>query len=248
MPTIDYRFSDPYLDPPQIDESIYAEQTIRLPETFWCYDPMDCRDITVSELPNLQSGALTFGCLNNFAKITPGVLQLWAQVLQATPDSRLVLMTPVGSHRQETLDVLARAGIAPQRLEFVSRQPRRQYLELYHRIDLGLDSFPYNGHSTSLDSLWMGVPVVTLVGQTVVGRAGLSQLMNLNLPELIARTPGEYVRIAVDLARDPQRLQNYRATLRGHMEHSPLMDAPRFARNIESAYRAIWRKWCKEKD
>ena len=117
-------------------------------------------------------------------------------------------------------------------------------MELYQRIDVGLDTFPYNGHTTSLDSFWMGVPVITLVGQTVVGRAGLSQLSNLGLQELIAQTPEQYVSIAAALAGDLPRLSQLRATLRERMQGSPLMDARRFARNIEAAYREMWRRWC----
>jgi protein O-GlcNAc transferase len=103
---------------------------------------------------------------------------------------------------------------------------------------------PYNGHTTTLDAFWMGVPVVTIVGETVVGRAGVSLLSNVGLTELIARTPNEFVRIAVELARDLDRLSALRGTLRGRMQASPLMDAPRFARNIEAAYRAMWQRWC----
>ncbi len=118
----------------------------------------------------------------------------------------------------------------------------------YREIDLCLDTFPYGGHTTSLDALWMGVPVVTLVGSTVVGRAGLSQAMNLGLPEIVARTPEEYVKIAVDLSKAPERLGALRAGLRERMERSPLMDAPRFARNLEAAYRDGWRRWCTGRD
>jgi predicted O-linked N-acetylglucosamine transferase (SPINDLY family) len=114
----------------------------------------------------------------------------------------------------------------------------------YRGIDIGLDTVPYNGHTTSLDAFWMGVPVVTLVGPTVVGRAGSSQLRNLGLPELIASSPEQYVEVAAELARDLPRLSNLRATLRRRMQSSPLMDAPRFARNIEAAYRGMWRRWC----
>ena len=164
------------------------------------------------------------------------------------PSSRLLLLASEGSHCQHTLDVLEKEGVACERIEFVRWQPRPKYLELYHRIDLGLDTLPYNGHTTSLDSFWMGVPVVTLVGQTIVGRAGLSQLMNLRLPELIAHTPEQYVEIATALANDLPRLNELRGTLRTRMEQSPLMDAPRFARDIEAAYRQMWHKWClKEK-
>jgi len=142
------------------------------------------------------------------------------------------------------VQLLGREGVASERIEFVSPQPRRKYLEFYHRIDLGLDTIPYNGHTTSLDSFWMGVPIVTLIGQTVVGRAGLSQLMNLNLPELIASTAGQYVQIAAELADDLSRLTDLRRTLRQRMEQSVLMDAPRFADDIEAAYREMWRAWC----
>jgi predicted O-linked N-acetylglucosamine transferase (SPINDLY family) len=129
-------------------------------------------------------------------------------------------------------------------VEFIPRQGRRKYLEVYDRIDVGLDSFPYNGHTTSLDSFWMGVPVVTCVGQTSVGRAGWSQLSNLGLTELAGRTPEQFVQIAVDLAGDLPRLSELRGGLRQRMEQSPLMDAAKFARNVEAAYRQIWRTWC----
>ena len=242
--TIDYRLSDPYLDPVGMDESVYSERTIRLPDSFWCYEPVNALDIAVNRLPVLEKGALTFGCLSKFCKINDDVLALWARVLREIEHSRLLLLTEEGTHRQRTLDRLSKEGVDPTRIEFSSRQPRRAYLELYHRIDIGLDTFPYNGHTTSLDSFWMGVPVVTLVGQTVVGRAGWCQLSNLRLEELAARTPEEFVKIAVDLAKDLPRLQALRETLRGRMEQSPLMDAPKFARSIEAAYRQLWRSWC----
>jgi predicted O-linked N-acetylglucosamine transferase (SPINDLY family) len=244
LTTIDYRLSDPHLDPPGGDESVYSEQTVRLPHTFWCYDPVDCCDMSAGALPALSNGFITFGCLNNFCKINEGVLRLWSKVLQTVPASRLLLLAPEGSHRRRTLDVLRLEGIASERIEFVSPQPRRKYLELYRRIDLCLDTLPYNGHTTGLDSFWMGVPVVTLVGQTIVGRAGLSQSMNLDLPELVAWTPDQYVKIASGLASDLPRLAQLRGTLRQRMEASPLMEAPRFARDIEAAYREMWRKWC----
>jgi predicted O-linked N-acetylglucosamine transferase (SPINDLY family) len=231
-----------------MDESLYTEQTVRLPQTFWCYDPLDDRSLPVNALPALETGAVTFGCLNNFCKFNDTTLVLWAQVLRQVEGSRLLLLAPQGGHRARTLERFGQEGIAPDRVEFVSYQPRRQYLEAYHRIDIGLDTFPYNGHTTSLDSLWMGVPVVTWAGPTVVARAGWSQLSNLGLPELAGRTPEDFVRIAVALARDLPRLQQLRATLRPRMEQSPLMDAPRFAHNIEAAYRQIWRTWCAHPD
>ena len=243
LSAMDYRLTDPYLDPPGLNDQFYSETSIRLPDTFWCYDPLDA-ELAVNALPAQAHGHITFGCLNNFCKVNEQVLRLWAQVLKTVDRSRLMLLCPEGSHRQPLLDLLQREGISPDRIELLAFRPRPQYLELYHRIDVGLDTFPYNGHTTSLDSFWMGVPVVTLVGQTVVGRAGLSQLTNLGLTELIAQTPEQYIQIATDLAGDLPRLAELRRTLRARMQASPLMDAPRFARNVEAAYRQMWRNWC----
>jgi len=243
LETIDYRLTDPYLDPPDLDDAVYAERSVRLPHTFWCFDPL-CPDIAVNAPPSVENGFVTFGCLNNFCKVNDAAISLWARVLTAVSGSRLMLLAPQGSSRQRVLDQLARQGISADRIEFPPRQSRADYLHLYHRIDIALDTFPYNGHTTSLDAYWMGVPVITLAGQTVVGRAGVSQLSNLALTELIARTGEQYVRIAVDLAADPPRLTALRSTLRGHLQDSPLMDARRFARDIEAAYRTMWRTWC----
>jgi protein O-GlcNAc transferase len=243
LETIDYRLTDPHLDPPGLNDEFYSEKSYRLPHTFWCFDPRG-DEVAVGALPAQTNGHVTFGCLNNFCKITEPVLQLWARVLKMADRSRILILCPEGNHRQRVLDVMRREGVNPDRVELVSHRPRVQYLKIYNRIDVGLDSFPYNGHSTSLDSLWMGVPVVTLVGKTVVGRAGLSQLNNLGLTELIARTPEEYVRIASELAGDLPRLAELRRTLRPRMEASGLMDAAGFTRGIEAAYREMWRAWC----
>jgi predicted O-linked N-acetylglucosamine transferase (SPINDLY family) len=244
LTAIDYRLTDPYLDPPGTDEFLSSEKPVRLPDTFWCYDPFEGRGVPVNRLPALEGGRITFGCLNNFCKINGGVLDLRAQVLRAVSGSMLLLLAHHGSHRQGALDRLAWSGIDPQRVEFAERRPRVAYLELYHRVDIGLDTFSYNGHTTSLDSFWMGVPVVTLVGHTPASCAGWCQLSNLGLSELAGHTSEQFVQIAVDLARDLLRLDSLRSTLRQRMERSPLMDAPRFARNIESAYRQMWQSWC----
>ena len=246
LAAIDYRITDPYLDPPDVQqvgnlphEEPYSEESIRLPDTFWCYDPLDS-PAAVNALPAAERGYVTFGCLNNFCKVNPRVLNIWAQVLKAVAGSRLTILADEGTPRRHALDRLAAEGVGRERVTFVARQPRPQYLRQYQGIDIGLDTVPYNGHTTSLDSFWMGVPVVTLIGPTVVGRAGLSQLMNLGLPELIAASPEQYVQIVAELAGDLPRLSALRATLRERMRASPLMDAPRFARNIEAAYRAMW--------
>ena len=243
LSTIDYRLTDSYLDPPGLYDRFYAENSVCLPDAFWCYDPL-ADGPAVNDLPALKTGCLTFGCLNNFCKVNPSVLMLWAQVLRAVDRSRLVLLAAEGSHRQETLALLEQEGIQADRVTFVARRPRPEYLNLYHDIDLGLDTFPYTGQTTSLDAIWLGVPVVTLVGQTAAARAGLSLLSNLGLPDLAASTPDEFVSGAVDLANDLPCLRELRATLRQRLQASPLMDAAGFARSVEAAYRTMWRRWC----
>jgi protein O-GlcNAc transferase len=246
LSAIDYRLTDPYLDPPGLHDDWYAESSYRLPHSFWCFDP-EAEEPAVAPLPALQNGFVTFGCLNNFCKINEQVLALWARVLGAVDNSRLLLLANPGSPRQRTLDFFARQGIVSDRVEFCSFRPRHEYLAAYRQIDIGLDTFPYNGHTTSLDSLWMGVPVITLIGQTVVGRAGLSQLSNIGLAELAAATPEDFVHTAVDLAGDRPKLGALRSGLRERLRQSPLMDAEGFARGIEEAYRAMWHRRCQSK-
>jgi predicted O-linked N-acetylglucosamine transferase (SPINDLY family) len=245
LTTIDYRLTDPYLDPPNTPANAYSEESIRLQHSFWCFDPLET-DLTVNTLPALTNGYVTFGCLNNFCKVNPTVLTLWSQVLQAVPESRMIILSGEGSQRELTMRFFAAEGILPERVRFIGHQPRQRYLQTYQSIDIGLDTLPYNGHATSLDSYWMGVPVVTLLGDTVVGRAGYSQLQNLGLPELIASRPEEYVSIAQALAKDLPQLGNLRDTLRDRMQASPLMNACEFTQSIESAYREMWQRWCRQ--
>ena len=239
---IDYRLTDPRLDPPDTDH-YYSERSLRLPDAFWCYDPLT--DVpTVNALPALSAGQLTFGCLNNPGKLTDRTLAMWAAVLREVNPARLILMAPMGEIRQRLMQRMEGHGIDTQRVAFVPFQPRADYLRMYHQIDLGLDTFPYNGHTTSLDSLWMGVPVVTRIGNTAVGRGGLSQLHQLGLTELAGDSDEAFVHIAVELAKDLPRLAQLRQSLRHRMEQSPLMDGRRFARHIEDAYRFMWQEWC----
>jgi protein O-GlcNAc transferase len=243
LQAIDYRLSDPYLDPPGEDESVYSEKTIRLPETYWCYQPiLDNSEIGPS--PTLDRGFITFGSLNSFCKVTEPALVTWARILTAVPKSQLLLHAYEGAHRQGVLDRLERENVDPKRVRFAGYMQARNYFELYQQIDVALDTFPFAGGTTTCDALWMGVPVVSLAGKTAVGRGGSSILSNLGMPELIAHTEEEYVQIATELAQNFPRLCNLHSVLRHRMEQSPLMDAPRFARNIESAYRQMWQAYC----
>jgi predicted O-linked N-acetylglucosamine transferase (SPINDLY family) len=233
-------------DEPELRSSIShlrTEERVFLLDSFWCFDPLE-EHLEINELPARRAGHVTFGCLNNFCKINGPLLALWRRILAEIPESRLRLLAPRGRCRETFLSSLEARGVERQRVEFMTKAPRSEYLTWYHGIDLVLDTFPYNGHSTSLDALWMGVPVVSLVGEHPVSRAGLSQMSNLGLPDLVTSSPDEYVRISVELARDLPRLAKFRRTLRLRMQGSPLMDAPHFARSIEAAYRRMWQRWC----
>jgi len=239
---MDYRFTDPRLDPTDV-AGHYSERSVRLPDSFWCYDPL-ADEPKINSLPALERGHLTLGCLNNPCKLTEPTLALCGGVMRGLPGSRLLLMAPPGRHRSRLLQRLAAQGIAAERVDFTPFRARAEYLRSYHDIDLGLDTFPYNGHTTSLDSLWMGVPVVTRVGRTCVGRGGLSQLYHLDLLELAAETDSAFIAAAVALGSDLPRLAALRGQLRGRLESSPLMDAGRFAKHIEAAYREVWTDYC----
>ena len=246
LSAIDYRLTDPFLDPRhqnEADGKIYSEESICLPETYWCYRP-PAEIGLCSTPPAVHTSRVTFGCLNNFCKVTGPALDAWAQLLGKVPASRLVIHARPGSHRDRVREFFARQGIAADRLTFADKLPVTKYLHLYDQIDIALDPFPYGGGTTTCDALWMGVPVVSLVGRTAVGRGGLSILSNLELTELVAWSVGEYAGIAAGLAGDLPRLAGLRSTLRERMRGSPLMDAPRFARNVEAAYRQMWRRWC----
>lgn len=211
--------------------------------TFWCYAPLS-EEPEAGELPALTAGYVTFGSLHSFKKVSDASLSLWAQVLEAVPNSRLLIVAPVGKARERVTRALAERDIAPARLELIGHLARPEYLKAYRRVDLCLDPTPYNGATTSLDAFWMGVPVLTLPGSTVVSRAGASLARNLGLPELVATSAQDYVTRAVSLATDLNQLAQLRRGLRARMQQSPLMDAQSFARHLEAAYRGVWQCWC----
>jgi protein O-GlcNAc transferase len=236
---MDYRLTDAVLDPPGATDDFYTEQSVRL-DTFWCFDP-PANSPPVGPLPADKNGYFTFGCLNSFAKVNAGVLELWREVLAAVPDSRLIIMPPKGKSKAWALEKLQ---IDATRLVCLPRESRIKYLGYYNRVDLALDAFPYTGHSTTLDGLWMGVPPVSLAGPTVASRGSLSILSHLGLAELVLKNKSDYVALAIALSQDLPRLRELRAGLRGRLERSVLMDADRFTRQAETAYRDMWHKWC----
>ncbi|MGF6568207.1 protein O-GlcNAc transferase [Paraburkholderia sp. GAS333] len=244
MRSIDYRLTDPWLDPTGTDDQ-YSETSIRLPDSFWCYDPLTDTP-TVNALPALTNGYPTFGCLNNPCKLSDATFRMWGGVMREVKDARLLLMAPDGPARVRLIERLGAMGIDAGRISFTPFQRRAEYLRTYHRIDVGLDTFPYNGHTTSLDSYWMGVPVVTRVGETAAGRAGLSQSANMGLRDLVAESDERFVEIAVGLARDLTRLSGLRAGLRARLEASPLMNGMRFAEHVEKVYRDVWARRCRQ--
>lgn len=246
LETIESRITDRHLErgrPSNAEEKI---EHLYFLDSFWCYDPCGF-EMEFNPLPALSRAGITFGCLNNFCKVNEPLLQLWVRVLSQVVDSRILILSHQGDHRERVFDIFAKSGIDRQRVEFAEPRKREDYLALFHSVDVLLDTYPYNGHTTSLDALWMGVPVVTLAGEMPVSRAGLSQLTNLGLPEFVSHTHDDYVQTAVRLAHDFPRLAALRATLRPRMEASILMDAPRFARQIEAAYCEMWAARCAAK-
>jgi len=243
LETMDYRLSDPYLDPPGADESVYSEKTVRLPHSFWCYQA-PAQAPGVVEPPAGTKGFVTFGSLNQYAKVSEIALSAWARILNEVPGSRLILHAAEGSHRESARGRFAAAGADACRIEFVARVSTAEYFSQYNRIDVALDTFPYPGGTTTCDALWMGVPVVCLPGGTAISRGGLSVLSNVGLAEWAAGGVDEYVKIAVALAGDLKRLAAVRGSMRERMLGSALMNATEFTRGVEAAFLAMWRGWC----
>jgi protein O-GlcNAc transferase len=201
----------------------------------------------VIDHPPLQdNGFVTFGCFNNFSKVSDPVLKLWSEILQRVQNAKLMLEIAgldAPAFRAEVEARLASFGLPIERLTLMARRPENQYV-LYNRIDIALDPFPCNGGTTSLDALWMGVPFVTLAGRHFTSRMGITILTNAGLQELITETEDDYVDTAVRLATDTPRLTTMRDGLRQRVQASPLMDATRFTQQLEKSYRSMWKTWC----
>jgi protein O-GlcNAc transferase len=244
MSAMDYRLTDAHADPPDVTDRWYTERLVRLPGSFFCFAPPESSP-PVGPLPAERSGDITFASLNHIHKLRPENFRAWARVLTRVPASRLkVLAYAPGTLERNVRTLMAEEGIDPGRIEVVNKRPRYDYLEMHNEIDVALDTFPFNGHTTVCDALWMGVPSIMLEGDRYSSRFGGSTLLGLGLGELIARSVDEYVELAVQLATDRRRLTELRGTLRERLLSSPLVDAQRFAREVEAAYRQMWRTWC----
>jgi predicted O-linked N-acetylglucosamine transferase (SPINDLY family) len=243
LSAMDYRLTDAVVDPPGMTERHYTETLVRLP-CVSVFRPAP-ESPPVNPLPALAGGRLRFASLNHLAKVTPEVIGVWARVLAAAPESVLIIVNAGDPLVRERLArAFAQHGVPAERLDFRARLSLGGFLALHHEVDLALDPFPYNGGATSCHSLWMGVPFVTLAGDRYMARMGASLLDAAGLPELVARTPDEYVALATRLADDRSRLAALRGSLRERLAASPLMNAPEFARSVERAYRRMWQAWC----
>ena len=244
---MDYFLADRFEIPPG-HEKFYSESVVRLPGDNVCFAPPDYAP-AVAPLPARERGFVAFGCFNAAGKISPEAIALWSRALVLAPGSRMLLKNfglGVPECRERFIRLFSGHGIGADRLILEGPATHAELLAAYGRVDIALDPIPYSGGLTTLESLWMGVPVVTLPGETFASRHSASHLANAGYPELIAKDAGDYVAIALKLASDLDGLANLRARLRPKMAASPVCDGARYARGLEAAYRAMWRRWCQD--
>ena len=249
LPAMDYLIADQHVAPPGADQH-YVERLIRLPRHYLCYQP-PLEAPPVAELPARRAGRLTFGCFNNVAKVNPDVVALWSRLLDLLPEARLLLLATAfddDAVRERYRACFAAHGLGPERLELRGRAPYFDYLRSYGEVDIALDPFPYTGGTTSVEALWMGVPVVSLTGQTFVSRMGLTYATAAGLRDLVSDSQERYLRTALELAADLPRLAELRRELRPRLRASALCDGPGFTRQLEAAFRQMWRGWCARAD
>jgi protein O-GlcNAc transferase len=247
MTSMDYRLTDAVADPEGTSDARHSETLVRLPTCAWCYRPLE-ESPEVGALPARSRGHVTFGSFNVFPKMNSDVMETWAQILKAAPGSRLMIKNKgmkYGPLVERVREFFRGFGIAGGRVECLGSDPsQREHLGRYNQIDIALDTFPYNGTTSTCEAMWMGAPVVTLVGQTHAARVGASLSNAVEMNELAGATKEQYISIAVKLAADVDRLERMRAGLRDRMRQSPLMDAVGLTRELEKAYRQMWRRWC----
>jgi predicted O-linked N-acetylglucosamine transferase (SPINDLY family) len=242
---MDYLLADRH-EVPVPSETFYRERILRLPQGYVCYEPPAYAPPIVP-LPASQQGFVTFGSFNNPVKITTEVVDAWAAILRRVATSRLVLKYAGWDEplvARQLVAMFAARGVAANRLELLGRSPHEALLRAYQRIDIALDTFPYNGGLTTCEALWMGVPVLTFSSETFAGRHSLSHLSNVGLGEWISDDVNDYVERAVLLSADIPCLVDLRQSLRDRMAASPLCDGPRFAEDFGHLLRTAWRQWC----
>ncbi len=244
MPAMDYRLTDDIADPAGGADRFATEKLVRFAPTAWTYAPPEN-----TPLPARAAGApITFGCFNNFGKVSATTLQLWARVLAAVPESRLLLKGQGlgdATIARWLLERCAAAGLDISRIELIERTPdNASHLALYARVDVALDTFPYHGTTTTCEALWMGVPVVSLAGDRHAARVGASLLTAAGHPEWIARDGDDYVRIAAELAADPPRRAALRTGLRDDLRRGPLLDHAGQSARFATTLRRCWISWC----
>jgi len=245
IPQIDYKIADPRTDPPEA-QRFYSEKLWRLPNTFWVYRPLDDQE-GITPLPALSAGHVTFGSLNNFAKVTDEVLDLWARIVAAVPGSRMHMQTAaLGSDtaRQRAIGAFEKHGVSDDRLTLTGWSNFADYVDLIRSFDLALDPFPFNGGTTTCHQLFYGVPCISLAGERQVSRMGVSLLTAIGHSELVAQSQDEYFNTAVALAKDLPRLSEIRQNLRSATANSPLCDAAGYTRDLEKAFREMFQLWC----
>lgn len=247
LPEMDYRITDANADPLDTTQE-FTEQLIRLPGCFLCYTPGPNHP-PVSQPPCVEKGYITFGSFNNFAKINACVLELWTQVLLAVPESRLYMKCKPFSDdiiRRRALDEITAYGIDESRIELVGHvQDVKNHLSLYSNIDIALDTFPYAGTTTTVESIFMGVPVVTLKGHNHAHNVGVSLLRSVpSITDLIAENDEEFIAKAVALANDKQKIIEIRNGLRQDLLNSRLCDRPAYMKDVLAMYRDVWQKYC----
>ena len=251
MRAMDYCISDKNLDPPPAGSAaldtpspFHSETVLRTPGCYWCYTASP-EAPPVNALPAIHRGHATFGSLNSFTKLNPGVIQVWTQLMRNLPTSKMLLVVPGGPARQqEVAKIFADQGVTPDRLMMVGILPFAHYFQLFHQVDVALDPFPYNGGTTTMDALYMGVPLVTLAGGWATARAGVTLLKTVGKPEWIAETTEQYIQIVTDLVSDLPKLAQTRQNLRNQMATSPLMDGKHFAADLEATFQRAWQRWC----
>ncbi|PMS22529.1 glycosyltransferase [Trinickia dabaoshanensis] len=242
LPAMDYLLGDPYVLPPDA-QAHYTERLWRLPDSYLCFTP-PAEQVAVGPLPLEREGLVTFGCFNHLMKMNDRVVDVWARVLHAVPRSRLFLKAKqlddaptCGATRKR----FAARGIDPSRLILEGRSPRGEYFAAYNRVDIALSPFPYPGGTTSVEGLWMGVPVLCRQGDRFLSNICTSMLHSAGLADWIARDDEDYVAKAVAFAADAPRLAALRRESRTSLLVSPLCDAARYARHLEAAFEAMWR-------